>query len=79
MHGWMERRNELINLNVSHYSVSERIPATIEHEDGTTSEHPGTIAREGSKASDSAYSEPPQGSQGKQNKYNKYHAVLHRL
>ena len=69
---------------MSGYSVSERIPGTIKHEVGTTSDRPGTIAREGRKASDSAYPEPPQvistqGSPGKQNKYNKYHAVLHRF
>ena len=57
---------------MSDYSVSG-IPAAIEHEDGTTSDCPATMAGEGWKASDNAYSEPPQvistqGSPGKQNK-----------
>ena len=67
---------------MSHDSVSERIPAAIEDENGRTSGHSAIMAGKGRKASDSAYSESPQvistqGSPGKQKKYNKYHAVLH--
>ena len=58
---------------MSDYSVSEIIPATIEHEDGIACDSPAIRARKRWKTSDIAYSEyrqviSTQGSPGKQNK-----------
>ena len=58
---------------MSHDSVSERIPAAIEDENGITCDSPAIRARKRWKTSDIAYSEyrqviSTQGSPGKQNK-----------